>query len=292
MFISRPVFPVICVALVAGLVGCQTDPLFTDRQKIDAPVTSLERPEGVELPDIILVDAREVDLVEAVLAHRANYYRSLKALRDFYHQKGFLRKQTWAEYELQDVERIKPFKYILDAETPVTALRPTASVPEADALYNKGLELMKRGGHGVPALYREELMREALKTFVKLITEYPASDKIDDAAFYCGEIYKEYFKGQEEIAVKWYERAWTWDPRTPHPVRFQAAVVTDFRLHDRARALELYQEVLKCELDNKSNTAFSVNRIHQLTEDLNIQEARARVVEEPAAVEGTALKDD
>ncbi len=256
------------VVFIVCLCGCKMDPLFEKRQKVDAPLTSLERPEGVELSDIMVVDAQEVDLVEAVLTHRANYYRALKTLREYYQEHGHHRKQRWAEYELKDVERIKPFKYILDAEIPVSSLRPTESIAAADALYTKGKQLMKQGGHKVPALYREDLMVEALHTFTELITKYPSSDKIDDAAFYCGEIYKEYFKNQEEIALEWYQRAWTWDPQTPHPARFQAAAVCDYRLHDRARALELYHEVLRCEADNKSNAAFAAARIHFLTQDL------------------------
>lgn len=258
----------ILVVFIVCPCGCKTDPLFEKRQKVDAPLTSLERPEGVELSDIMVVDAQEVDLVEAVLTHRANYYRALKTLREYYQEHGHHRKQRWAEYELKDVERIKPFKYILDAEIPVSSLRPTESIAAADALYTKGKQLMKQGGHKVPALYREDLMVEALHTFTELITKYPSSDKIDDAAFYCGEIYKEYFKNQEEIALEWYQRAWTWDPQTPHPARFQAAAVCDYRLHDRARALELYHEVLRCEADNKSNAAFAATRIHFLTQDL------------------------
>ena len=290
MFLLRHVVIVITGILLVLPCGCRTDPLYAGRQKVDAPVTSLERPEGVDVPDIIVVDAQEVDLVEVVLSHRAAYYRALNALRDYYQEHGYHRKQQWAEYELEDVERIKPFKYILDAEIPAPSLRATDSLPEADALYVKGEQLMKQGGHKVPALYREDLMVEALKTFIELITVYPSSDKIDDAAFYCGEIYKEYFKNQEEIALKWYERAWTWDPRTPHPARFQAAAVYDYRLHDRARALELYHEVLKCESQNKSNAAFAVTRIHLLTEDIDSGRGGAPPGE-PGSASGTPAQD-
>ena len=268
MFSVRQIPVVIAVVLVTLQCACRTDPLFKSRHKTDAPLTSLDRPEGVDVPDLVVVDAQEVDLVEAVLANRAVYFRSLEALRDFYRRKGHHRKQQWADQEIADVRRIQPFKYILDGEIPSTRLRPTDSIPEADALYSKARELLKQGGHKIPALYREDLMLEALKTFRQLITSYPSSDKIDDAAYYCGEIHKEYFKDQEEIALRWYERAWTWDPDTPHPARFQAAAVCDYRLHDRARALEHYHQVLEYEADHRSNAAFAVTRIHFLTQDL------------------------
>jgi tetratricopeptide (TPR) repeat protein len=128
---------------------------------------------------------------------------------------------------------------------------------------------MKEGGHGIPILYRQDKMREALQVFKDLINEYPNSDKIDDAAFQCGEIHKEYFQNDEWIAVQWYERAHEWDPETPHPALFGAAVLYDYRLHDRARALELYQLVLEKESQFESNANFAVRRIQELTEGMD-----------------------
>ena len=72
-------------------------------------------------------------------------------------------------------------------------------------------------------------------------------------------------KNQEAIAVKWYERCMEWDAETPHPVRFQAAVVYDYRLHDRDRALELYRQVIQREEGPLSNRVFSNRRIQELT---------------------------
>ena len=121
------------------------------------------------------------------------------------------------------------------------------------------------GGHGVPAVYRKDRMVEAAEVFRQMIEEYPNSDKIADAAFYCGEIHKDYLPGQELIAVNWYERAWTWQSETTHPARFQAAVVYDYRLQDRDRALELYQTVVRNPLADKSNVRFAARRIRELT---------------------------
>jgi len=250
---------------VSGSAGCKTDALWADRQKVDGPVTDRDSPQGIELPDIRIADAREVDLVEEVLTHRAMYHRNLRLLHDYYRDHGCEQKRIWAETELAGIERIQPFKYLLAAEVPAADLRPVDSIAEADAMYQRALELMKEGGHGTPVVYREDLMLQALSVFVEMIRKYPSSDKIDDAAFYCGEIHKEYLKDQEPIAVRWYERACTWDPETPHNARFQAAVTCDFRLHDRARALEFYRQVLEVENRDKSNVAFSTARIRQLT---------------------------
>ena len=151
-----------------------------------------------------------------------------------------------------------------------------ATIEEADALYKQGLDLMKKGGHGVPALFREEVMVEAAGVFRDLIKRFPTSDKIDDAAFMCGEIHKEYLPDQDLLAVKWYERAFQWDPDTPHPARFQAAVVYDIRLHDRDRALELYTHVINQETDIRSNVWYASQRIRELTTDKPTPRASVR----------------
>lgn len=265
MLRSTSILSIIVVSCFSQLAGCNIDGFWDfaqDRQTPKAPKFDDKS------PDIHVAETQEVDLVEQVLYHRKHYRQALTDLRDYYSDRGYDTKRKWAAIELADLGKVKPFKYILDAEIPASSLRPQHAIAEADNLYRKGLDLMERGGHGVPALYREDLMHEAVATFTELITKYPTSDKIDDAAFCCGEIHKEYFRDQEPLAVKWYERAYTWDPNTPHPVRFQAAVVYDFRLHDRARALELYHAVVRDESDNKSNAAFASRRIYELTEGI------------------------
>ncbi len=261
---------VVFFALAAiAVTGCNTEQMWINTNQPQAPVTSRIAPEGITVPDIQIVDVREVDIVENVLTYRAQYAKTLALLRDYYEEKGYHTKRKWAEAELHDLQRVKPFKYILSAEVPVSSLRPTESIAQADEMYEKGLKLMRDGGHGVPALYRQDLMREALAVFVEMITKYPASDKIDDAAFCCGEILKEYFKDQEQMAVRWYERAKQWNPNTPHPALFNSAVVYDFRLHDRATALEFYHRVLAEESVNKLNSAFATRRIHELTKGMS-----------------------
>ena len=44
-------------------------------------------------------------------------------------------------------------------------------------------------------------------------------------------------------------------------------------LHDRDRALELYQAVVREETDIKSNVRFATRRIHELTTDTRTAEA-------------------
>ena len=255
------------IASICFLTACNTDPVWEPQQEIEAPMTRIDAPAGIDLPDIKITDAQEVDLVEQLLYHRAMYARTLKALRDYYVEHGYADKRLLAAHELADVRRIKPFRYILSGEIPSDQLQPAYSIAEADAMYQEGLTLLDQGGHSLPFLYRESKLRKALTTFRELIEKYPTSDKIDDAAFYCGEIHKEYFN-ENRLAVRWYERAFTWDPQTSHPARFLPAVVYDYRLYDRDRALELYHDVIENETADRSNVNHSVRRIAQLTKEL------------------------
>jgi TolA-binding protein len=249
------------------VVGCNVDARRQWRQTSKDPaVKSNTRSAQAGNVDIRTVSQREVDLVEAVAAHREEYRRSLETLHNYYDQSGYHTKRSWAAQELAGLRSVKQFAYLLDAEVPSGNLRAMDSISEADALFQNGVELMRAGGHGVPGIYRQDRMIEAAAVFRQLIQQFPTSDKIDDAAFLCGEIHKEYLRGQESIAVKWYERAWTWDPQTPHPARFQAALVYDYRLQDRARALELYHYVVGDPSSSPVNVRFAARRIDELTD--------------------------
>ncbi len=252
----------VAVLLGVGLYGCNVDPRWSTRF---GTRDSLTGHGGKGAVDITAADEHEVDLVEAVAASRNAYHKNLKALFDYYSRNGYDAKRSWAAMELNGLRAVKKFGYLLDAEVPSGRLAAKDSIPEADKLYKQGVALMRRGGHGIPGIFRQDRMIEAAEVFRQMIHDYPTSDKIDDAAFLCGEIHKEYLEGQEPIAVKWYERAWTWDPHTPHPAKFNAAVTYDYRLHDRDRALELYHEVANDPDSTPANARFAVRRIEELT---------------------------
>ncbi len=258
---------VLGVAVCACLAGCKTDALHGEPEAPAGPTTDLTNPENVEVESVRVIGQQEVDLVEQVVRCRALYARYLEALREYYEKNGLVDKLTWAEHELDDLRHIKPYKYLLAAEVPDTAFQPVDSIAEADALFDEAMQLMKKGGHGVPALYYERKMKEALTRLKQLLREYPTSDKIAEAAYWCGFIHKEYFKGDERIAVRWFQRAWEWDPDIQLPARFEAAVIYDRRLHERAKALELYRAVIEYETFNKSTMLYAADRIEQLTDE-------------------------
>ena len=257
------------LVMISVLSACNLDRRWTGGWLSKNPSSQSVDPQAdTSVIDLSIVDAREVDIVEQVLAARDEYQSSLQQLHAFYRQHRHERKARWSQQEIEGLKTVQQFRYVMEAEVSSADLAPTDEIPEADKLYDKAVKLMRDGGHGIPGIFRRDSMVEAAKVFRDLITRYPSSDKIDDAAFFCGEIHKEYLPGQEEIAVKWYERAWAWNPKIEHPARFQAAVVYDYRLHDRDRALELYQSVLKTEVDHPSHIRFAARRIEELVGSL------------------------
>lgn len=263
-------------AAALAAAGCRTD-VLTSHRVSGAPVTAFESVEIARRSDMSLADAGEVDLVERVIEARTRYSEALHALRDYYRAHGYADKFRWASSEIEGMEAIPPYHYLLDSELPRLDLAAEDDIPEANRLFDEAVRKARDAGHGVPALYNQREMGEALRMFRQLIRQYPHSDKIDDAAFYCGEILKEYYEGQEPVAVKWYERAWTWDPQTTYPARFQAAVVYDYRLHNRERALELYRAAIQLET-NRSNSHWAMERIEQITETGPVESVRTEPV--------------
>jgi len=256
-----------CLALYVALSGCaqqKGEPVPVEVGKLDDVGLST-------IGKIDLANATEVDLVEKLAAVRADYKRLLKLLEQWYLDKGYYQKSRWAARELNDVLHVKTYPYLTVTDIQRTDLTPAESIPEADALYEKAKRLYEEG-QILPFMNDKRKLKESLALFKQLIKTYPTSDKIDDAAFYAGELSKEYFNDNEQ-AVRYYELAMKWDPKTPHPVRFQCAVIYDFRLHNRAKALEMYRRVLEEEPDiDRTNTEFATTRIGQLLKEEQAQQ--------------------
>ncbi len=215
--------------------------------------------EALEEPDERL-------LVENVVSARRDYQTAVIKLLAYYESQNLTFKAK-AIRNMQ--ERLYPFRtymYFLSAEIPPADLKTDQVIPEADELYlearnlheqSKGIVLFRIG-----ASFPKQ--RRALALLTELMQKYPRSTRAPMAAFFIAEINKEYF--QENLrAVKWYERAWQWDPNISVPARFQAAVIHDLRLHNTKEALECYRMVLRYETFNSDNVDFARDRIKVLT---------------------------
>lgn len=219
--------------------------------------------------------ANIADMVEQMMQTRQAYLQEVRRLEGAYLEAGDTVKANWARRVRLQLEEILNYPWLTAAPVEHRAdVAPVESIPEADSLYNEAYSIYRKVS-AIPlagALEgNKEKAREALVMFKRLLHDYPTSDKVDDAAFFCGEIYKEYLREEDpddELSVRYYQWAAALDPNTPHAARFQAAVVYDFRRHDRTRALELYHQVLdREEADNLSNVRFAATRIEQLTDE-------------------------
>ncbi len=217
-------------------------------------------------PTTAPADPSEHELVENNLASRRAYIREVDELAQFYETAG----DGFKSHVIHTVQaRLQPermYLYLANVEVPSKNLRPIKIYPKANQLFDEALALYK-AGKKIPAMTDYDKERQALKLFKQIVKEYPDSTRIPMSAFYIGEIYKKFFK-EHYLAALWYERAWTWDPYVEAPVRFQAAVLYDYNLHDKEKALSLYRASLKLEPRFASNSRFSKKRIEKLQSEL------------------------
>jgi len=193
---------------------------------------------------INIADASEADIVEQMAVNRQAYRQGLELLAGYYVRTGNNMKLEWARKELDALNTMPKYNYIIEANVAPANLKVSASIPEADDIYFDALEIDKKAGT-LPLLKNENQLRLALTKYNDLIRMHPSSDKIDDAAYNAGVIY-EYFKDYS-IALLYYKRAYQWDPETIHPARFRAARVLDKNLHRYAEALQIYQQAVATE---------------------------------------------
>lgn len=271
-------------AELAGLLKVRQANYLTDNQAAIAASASA----GGADTRVPVTGITEADLIEEMVLHRKSYEGFLQTLVAFYSENGFDAKANQARTELKDYRTVKQYIYDINAELPLASLRPTESIAEADKLYEEGLNLLMSGGHRVLIFFNRAKMNSALGKFKELIAKYPTSDKIDDAAYYIAEIYKEYGEERDnQLAIEWYKRAIDWNPKLPHPAWSHAAHVLDFRMHEREKALEWYQLVLQHEEGmDKVDVRFAMNvkvaqkRIKELSGE-ETRNAPGDVVPEP-----------
>lgn len=200
-------------------------------------------------------------LVESLAAARNAYIRSLASLYAMYEPKDPFKAKVIRRVQ-QRLDVVRVYGYSFETEIPGPDLKPVRPDADADRLFDQALG-MYRSGKGLPLLPAYQKERQALMMFQEIIKKHPDSTRIALSAFYIGEIYKEFFN-ENVRAVRWFERAWQWDPTIPLPARFEAATVYDLRLGDREKAIELYTAVQRDETFNASNVNTAQRRLREL----------------------------
>jgi hypothetical protein len=193
------------------------------------------------------VPATDVELVERLLAARKEFQTSLEELRKHYVAVGDAKRAHWAEDELRQYHRMIKQSFRLDLEVPPPTLQAAYNIPEANELYRQAMSY-KDKGWGDDNLFNQRRSEILLQ---RLLTNYPQSDKIGDAAFQLGDLYEGKNNHQFERAAVYYERCFQWNSGLAHEARLRAARIYDKQLHERGRAQELYKDVTTHDTDQK-----------------------------------------
>ncbi|MDO8302473.1 MAG: hypothetical protein Q7T18_04440 [Sedimentisphaerales bacterium] len=183
----------------------------------------------------------ERDILEQLAINRQSYIESLQQLINYYTTSGNEMKLKWAKKELANVMASPQYSYVVEAQVAGADLQAVASIPQADQLYADAVAVEKKAYLG-PIVVDERMLRLAIEKYNQVIRQYPTSDKIADAAFRAGDAYQ-HFK-EYPIAAVYYERAAQWNKNIKSPARFRAAYINDQFLHDRQKALMLYQDAI------------------------------------------------
>ncbi len=197
----------------------------------------------------------EIDLVEQITVNRDAYRQGLELLVKYYTKVGNNAKLEWAKKELNALNTIPQYRYIVITGTSAE-YKAANSIVDADLLYDEAQALEKQAKLGSIVINKDKL-RLALDKYEQLILKYPTSDKIDDAAYESGDISYE-FKDYT-IALEYYQRVYQWDSETTHPARFKAARILDRQMHRYDEALKLYKEAIETEGKYSKNLEWKNN---------------------------------
>jgi hypothetical protein len=189
----------------------------------------------------------DVEGVEKLLAARKEYKEALEQLRQHYISVADYEKARWAEEELVSYHRIPKQPYRLDLDVPPPNLQALHNYPEANELFRRAMQFKD---HGWGTDYIDNQRRAEL-LFQQLLTTYPQSDKISDAAYQLGDIYESRAFKQDARAAAYFERCFQWNPKTNLDARLRAARLYERSLNERAKAQQIYQEITTHETDQK-----------------------------------------
>lgn len=189
----------------------------------------------------------DIELVEKLQACRRDYQVCLEQLRAHYIAAGDLEHAKWAEDELRAYHRITKQAFRLDLDVPPPTLRASQNIPEANELYKRAMQYK---GQGFGTDYIDNQRRAEL-LLQQLLTSYPQSDKIGDAAYQLGDVYESKANKQYRRAALYFERCCQWHENTQCDARLRAARLYDKHLMERGKAAELYRDVTMHETDPK-----------------------------------------
>ncbi len=206
------------------------------------------------------IRASEIQLVEQMVTYRNNYLRELENLGSFYDQQGNQLKAMWVKQEQAALATINMRPYLVVAEIAGADLRATDSIAQADDLYNEAKVLIASARGVFTDRKKLQLARTKLDT---LLSTYPSSDKVDDAAWEIAQICDRDM-GEYHEAMYYYQRVWQWNPENQYDARFAVARIYDERFRNYPRACEFYELSIQLEPGFTANVTHAKNRIKEL----------------------------
>ena len=204
--------------------------------------------------------SNDLEMVEKLLMCRRDYQKCLENLRLTYLKAGDAERAKWAEEELIQYHRIRKQAFRLDLDVPPPNLIGNTNIPDANKLFTAAMTY-KDKGWGTDYIDNQ---RRAEIYFQKLLTEYPQSSKIDEAAYQLGDIYESKAYKQYRRSAAYFERCFQWNSKTSTDARLRAARIYDKQLADRTRAIDIYKEVTTHGTDAK-RIAEATKRLAELS---------------------------
>ena len=170
--------------------------------------------------------ASDLELVEKLIVARTRVSEIAGSSCVLHYLKaGDIEKAKWAEEELRQYHRIPKQAFRLDLDVPPPTLPGNVNVPEANKLLHAGA-WATRTRAGAPITSTTSAARSSC--LQKLLTEYPQSDKISDAAYSWATSTRARRTSNIAAAAMYFERCFQWNPKTQMDARIRAA-----RLYDK-----------------------------------------------------------
>jgi TolA-binding protein len=182
----------------------------------------------------------DLELAERLIVLRKNYQQTLEQLRFYYLQAGDQERAKMAEDELINWHRIRKHAFNENLDTPPPTLRGDVNIVDANNLLTRAL-LVKDHGYGTTYIDNQ---RRAEILLQELLTKYPQSNKISEAAYWLGEIYESKANEMYRRATWYYTRSYQWNDAASKDARLRVARLFDHKLHDQTKALEVYRDIL------------------------------------------------